>query len=97
MPCLLAERWIGDGARHSGEHERQSAVVVDVGAYGRQIRRARGGWRSGFAHLVGTFANVAGVARALPAAVLGTVLACGFLLALLLAPDTGGAFIYFQF
>jgi hypothetical protein len=35
--------------------------------------------------------------RALPAPVLGTVLAGGFLLARLLAPDTGGAFIYFQF
>jgi alginate O-acetyltransferase complex protein AlgI len=49
------------------------------------------------AHLVGTFADVPRLARTLPAPVLGTVLAGGFLLARLLAPDTGGAFIYFQF
>jgi hypothetical protein len=49
------------------------------------------------AHLVGTFADVPRLLRALPAPVLGTALACGFLLARLLAPDTGGAFIYFQF
>ena len=49
------------------------------------------------AHLVGTFANVPRLARVLPAPVLGTALACGFLIARLLAPATGGAFIYFQF
>jgi alginate O-acetyltransferase complex protein AlgI len=49
------------------------------------------------AHLVGTFANVPRLARVLPAPVLGTALAGGFLLARLLTPDTGGAFIYFQF
>ena len=49
------------------------------------------------AHLVGTFANVPRLIRILPAPLLGTALACGFLLAGLLAPDTGGAFIYFQF
>jgi len=49
------------------------------------------------AHLAGTFADVPRVARRLPAPVLGTALAGGFLLARLLAPDTGGAFIYFQF
>ena len=49
------------------------------------------------AHLVGTFADIPRLVRTLPAPVLGTVLAGGFLLARLLAPDTGGAFIYFQF
>jgi len=49
------------------------------------------------AHLLGTFANVPRLIRILPAPLLGTALACGFLLAGLLAPDTGGAFIYFQF
>ena len=49
------------------------------------------------AHLVGTFADVPRVVRRIPAPVLGTAIACGFLLAGLLAPDTGGAFIYFQF
>jgi len=49
------------------------------------------------AHLVGTFADVPRLVRLLPAPVLGTALAGGFLLARLLAPDTGGAFIYFQF
>ena len=49
------------------------------------------------AHLVGTFADVPRLVRAVPAPILGTALAGGFLLAALLAPDTGGAFIYFQF
>ena len=49
------------------------------------------------AHLVGTFADVPRIVRRLPAPVLGTAIAGGFLLARLLAPDTGGAFIYFQF
>jgi|SRR5581483_2879401 len=49
------------------------------------------------AHLVGTFADVPWLVRALPAPVVGTAVACGFLLAGLLAPDTGGAFIYYQF
>src|SRR6185503_10081446 len=49
------------------------------------------------AHLVGTFADVPRLVRRIPAPVLGTAIACGFLLAGLLAPDTGGAFIYFQF
>src|SRR5262249_41732041 len=47
------------------------------------------------AHLAGTFADVPRLVRTLPAPVLGTVLAGGFLLARLLAPDTGGSFIYF--
>ena len=49
------------------------------------------------AHAVGTFADVPRLVRRVPAPVLGTAIACGFLLAGLLAPDTGGAFIYFQF
>ena len=49
------------------------------------------------AHLVGTLANVPRLVQPLPALVVGTALACGFLLAGLLAPDTGGAFIYFEF
>jgi alginate O-acetyltransferase complex protein AlgI len=49
------------------------------------------------AHLIGTFVDVPRAARALPAPVLGAALACGVLAAALLAPDAGGAFIYFQF
>src|SRR5262245_23667446 len=49
------------------------------------------------AHLAGTFADVPRLTRTLPAPLIGTAVAGGFLLARLLAPDTGGAFIYFQF
>src|SRR5262249_53757136 len=49
------------------------------------------------AHLLGTFADVPRLARAVPAPLLGAALAGGVLAASLLAPDTGGAFIYFQF
>jgi alginate O-acetyltransferase complex protein AlgI len=49
------------------------------------------------AHLVGTFADVERVARRLPAPLAGTAVAGVFLLVHLLAPDSGGAFIYFQF
>ena len=49
------------------------------------------------AHLIGTFADVPRFVRALPVPVLGTALAGAVLMARLLAPDTGGAFIYFRF
>ena len=49
------------------------------------------------AHLVGTFVDVPRLVRSLPGPLLGAAVACGFLVAGLLAPAGGGAFIYFQF
>jgi alginate O-acetyltransferase complex protein AlgI len=49
------------------------------------------------AHLVGTFADVKRIERALPAPVAALLCALVLLLAQLLTPEEGGAFIYFQF
>jgi alginate O-acetyltransferase complex protein AlgI len=49
------------------------------------------------AHLVGRFADVESLARRLPAPLAAGALAAFALAAQLLAPDSGGAFIYFQF
>jgi len=49
------------------------------------------------AHLVATFADVPRFARRLPAPLAGLAMAALLLLAQVLAPDSGGAFIYFQF
>ena len=49
------------------------------------------------AHLVARFADVKSLVRRLPAPVAAGALASAILLAQLLAPDEGGAFIYFQF
>lgn len=48
-------------------------------------------------HLLGTFVAVGRIERRLPAPVLGTVLALLLLLSLLLMPEDGSTFIYFQF
>src|SRR5262249_36395227 len=48
-------------------------------------------------HLVGGLGGFAALARRLPAPALGTALAVLLLLALLLLPESGQAFIYFQF
>ena len=49
------------------------------------------------ASLAARFMDLEGIARRAPVPVAAGALAVGFLLAQLLAPDTGGAFIYFQF
>ncbi len=49
------------------------------------------------AHLLATFVDLPRLARRLPAPLMGGALAAGLLLAQLLTPDAGGAFIYFQF
>ena len=49
------------------------------------------------AHLVARFADVEALVRRLPVPVAASALATAILLAQLLAPDEGGAFIYFQF
>jgi alginate O-acetyltransferase complex protein AlgI len=48
-------------------------------------------------HLAGTFVDLRKLERRLPEAVLGTALAGLLLLALVLLPETGKVFIYFQF
>jgi alginate O-acetyltransferase complex protein AlgI len=49
------------------------------------------------AHLLATFLDLPRLARRLPAPLAGLAMAAGLLLVQLLAPDSGGAFIYFQF
>jgi len=49
------------------------------------------------AHLVARFADVEALVRRLPVPVTASALAGAIVLAQLLAPDEGGAFIYFQF
>ena len=49
------------------------------------------------AHLVARFADVEALARRAPAPLAAGALALAILLAQLLAPEGGGAFIYFQF
>ena len=48
-------------------------------------------------HLVGGFVRVGRIERRLPAPVLGAVLALLLVLSVLLMPDNGKAFLYFQF
>ena len=80
---VLARMWFRPPARH----------------WPPEVCRARGRYpRAGLRRTpCRDLRDVPRVLRTLPAPVLGTVLAGGFLLARLLAPDTGGAFIYFQF
>ncbi len=48
-------------------------------------------------HLLGAALDVKRIERRLPAAALGVALAAALLLTLLLLPEDGKAFIYFQF
>ncbi len=49
------------------------------------------------AHILGTLVNWEKLEQRMPLSLVAAVMAVGFLLVQVLMPDTGGAFIYFQF